>query len=275
MVVTDILAFVERQLESELRIQAIVDFSGYGRRYLQILFKKHTNIPLGQYIRERRLTRAAILLQLTKMPLIDIAMKFQFDSQQSFSREFKKLTGCTPLQYRKGKLWDFRHLLPSVIINEPIPEPLEVIYIMGRDIYGFRISHEEELLSRGSKYRTGYILRQLSREKGGDVWCFTQTTNAKTRFDTMMLETAIGIRQKDKDGLLTRYSSPNGWYAHFRFRGGIQEYAIFTTNIYLRLLPYHQLTRTAGADLEIFTLDKDMLVCDYYVPVLTDVTLEA
>ncbi|EOX8380400.1 helix-turn-helix domain-containing protein [Salmonella enterica] len=270
MVVNDILAFIEEKLESELRIETIVEYSGYGRRYTQTLFKKYVRLPVGQYIRERRLTRAAMLLHLTQMPLIDIALRFQFDSQQSFSREFKKLTGCTPLQYRRSEQWDFRHLLPSRTVNEKTPAPLEVKLIAGGDIFGFCVSREEELFSRGSKYRLGYIMRQLAREDGGSVWCLTRATSGETLFDTMMLRTAIGQVDKDKHLLQTRYSYQHGWYAHFRFCGREDEYAEFTTNVYLQLMPVYQLTRAAGADLEIFSLDRDMLICEYYVPVISD-----
>lgn len=272
MVVNDILAFIEKKLESELRIDTIVEYSGYGRRYTQILFKKYVKIPIGQYIRERRLTCAAMLLQLTQMPLIDIALRFQFDSQQSFSREFKKMIGCTPLQYRRSEQWDFSHLLPSKTINEKIPAPLEVKLIAGGDIFGFCVSREEELLCRGSQYRLGYIMRQLAREDGGCVWCLTSATCGETLFDTMMLRTAIGQMDRDKHVLQTRYSYQHGWYAYFRFCGREDEYAEFTTNIYLQLMPLYQLTRAAGADLEIFSLDGYMLICEYYVPVISDLS---
>lgn len=268
MVVNDILVFIEKKLESELHIDTIVDYSGYGRRYIQLLFKKYVFLPIGRYIRERRLTRSAMLLQLTKMPLIDIALRFQFDSQQSFSREFKKMMGCTPLQYRKNEQWDFRHLLPPWVINEKKPAPLEVKRIARGNIFGFCVSREEKLLCRGSKYRLGYITRQLTHENGGRVWCLTRATYGETHFDTMMLKTVIGQTDKDKYVLHTRYPYQYGWYALFRFSGTEEEYAEFTTNIYLRLMPAYQLIRAAGADLEIFSLKENTLICEYYVPII-------
>ena len=268
MIVNDILIFIEKKLESELRIDTIVEYSGYGRRYIQLLFKKYVFIPIGRYIRERRLTRSAMLLQLTKMPLIDIALRFQFDSQQSFSREFKKLMGYTPLQYRKNKQWDFRHLLPPRIINEKKPAPPEVKLLAGGNISGFCVSREEKLLCRGSKYRLGYIMRQLAHENGKSVWCLTTATYGEIHFDTMMLKTVIGQTGRDKYLLHTRYPYQHGWYALFRFSGTEEEYAGFATNIYLRLMPAYQLIRATGADLERFSLKKNTLTCEYYVPIL-------
>lgn len=55
------------------------------------------HVPLGEYIRKRRLCRAAILVRLTAKSMLDIALSLHFDSQQSFSREFKKLFGCSPV----------------------------------------------------------------------------------------------------------------------------------------------------------------------------------
>ncbi|HFB2156673.1 TPA: helix-turn-helix transcriptional regulator, partial [Escherichia coli] len=94
-----------------------------SRRYLQILFTKIMGIPVGKYIQLRRITRAAILLRLTNLTIADISERLFFDSQQTFTREFKKNTGLTPLQYRKSKLWSFKNMLGYRKANYNIPVP--------------------------------------------------------------------------------------------------------------------------------------------------------
>ncbi|HFL8540225.1 TPA: helix-turn-helix transcriptional regulator, partial [Escherichia coli] len=87
----------------------LVQYSGYSRRYLQLLFKKMIGLPVGKYIQRRRITRAATYLRLTSLPVSVISDKLCYDSQQTFSREFKKNSGYTPFQYRKNKLWMFKY----------------------------------------------------------------------------------------------------------------------------------------------------------------------
>ncbi|HBA3590928.1 TPA: helix-turn-helix domain-containing protein [Escherichia coli] len=57
----------EHFLEREYRvdISQLVKYSGYSQRHLQRLFRNKTGMLMGDYIRRRRLTRAAILVRLT------------------------------------------------------------------------------------------------------------------------------------------------------------------------------------------------------------------
>lgn len=98
-----IIDYIENNLElMQINTDTLVDYSGYSRRYLQILFTKIMGIPVGKYIQLRRITRAAILLRLTNLTIADISERLFFDSQQTFTREFKKNTGFTP--YNTGKV---------------------------------------------------------------------------------------------------------------------------------------------------------------------------
>ncbi|MDW9205222.1 helix-turn-helix domain-containing protein [Escherichia coli] len=86
-----ILEYIEEHIGVKpIDIETIVCFSGYSRRYLQTLFKSCMGVPIGRYIQLRRVSRAAVLLRLTSLPLVSIAGKLCYDSQQTFSREFKK-----------------------------------------------------------------------------------------------------------------------------------------------------------------------------------------
>lgn len=86
-----ITQYIDDNLESiSIDINALVDYSGYSRRYLQLLFKENIGITLGKYIQLRRITRAAILLRFTNLKIVDISERLFYDSQQTFTREFKK-----------------------------------------------------------------------------------------------------------------------------------------------------------------------------------------
>lgn len=89
-----ITQYIDDNLEAiSIDIGNLVDYSGYSRRYLQILFKDKIGVTVGKYIQFRRITRAAIYLRFTNMSIADISAKLLYDSQQTFTREFKKNTG--------------------------------------------------------------------------------------------------------------------------------------------------------------------------------------
>lgn len=105
-ILQQLLEWIECNLEHPISIEDIAQKSGYSRRNIQLLFRNFMHVPLGEYIRKRRLCRAAILVRLTAKSMLDIALSLHFDSQQSFSREFKKLFGCSPREYRHRDYWD-------------------------------------------------------------------------------------------------------------------------------------------------------------------------
>ncbi|MGM8214589.1 helix-turn-helix transcriptional regulator [Bacillaceae bacterium W0354] len=95
------LNFIEQHLTNELQITILAEHVGYSRFHFQRIFRKITGKSIAEYIRERRITQSARKLITTDQRVIDIAMTYQFNSQESFTRAFKKVYGMTPGNYRK------------------------------------------------------------------------------------------------------------------------------------------------------------------------------
>lgn len=60
--------------------------------------------PVAEYIRKKRLEEAANELLTTENKIIDIALKYQFSNQESFTKAFKRLYGIPPKEFRKNKI---------------------------------------------------------------------------------------------------------------------------------------------------------------------------
>lgn len=95
--------YIESVLDKSIDEKKVVYLSGYSYSMFSRLFSILTDITLSEYIRTRRLTQAAIILQETDEKIIDIAIKFGYESSDSFGVAFKNFHGFTPSDVRKGK----------------------------------------------------------------------------------------------------------------------------------------------------------------------------
>ncbi|WP_027086827.1 AraC family transcriptional regulator [Cohnella panacarvi] len=66
----------------------------------QRMFSYMMDIPLSEYVRRRRLTLAALDLQHSDIKIIDLSMKYGYESHDSFTRAFHKIHGVTPSRAR-------------------------------------------------------------------------------------------------------------------------------------------------------------------------------
>lgn len=105
-VIDTVTLWINNNLENRLSIDDIAQKAGYSKWYLQKLFVKYHHESLARYIRKRKLAACIKALKSTPVPIITLAVKFHFESQQSFTRSFKGVTGCTPYHCRKRTLSD-------------------------------------------------------------------------------------------------------------------------------------------------------------------------
>ena len=94
--------YISLHLEDSLDLPALARQVGYSEYYLSRKFKKEIGFPPSEYIRRKRLERAAHLLRTTGEDIQKISTRLQFSSQSHFSDCFRKQYGQTPTAYRIG-----------------------------------------------------------------------------------------------------------------------------------------------------------------------------
>jgi len=94
------LAYVEDNLTGEIDYEALARIACCSSYSFFKVFSFITDVSLSEYIRRRRLTLAALELQNSTIKVIDLAMKYGYDSPVSFSRAFQVLHGVTPTEAR-------------------------------------------------------------------------------------------------------------------------------------------------------------------------------
>ena len=70
--------------------------------FLQRGFSMMTGYGIGEYLRNRRLYQAAVDLKDTDDKIIDIALRYGYDTPESFAKAFSRFHGATPSQVRGG-----------------------------------------------------------------------------------------------------------------------------------------------------------------------------
>ena len=95
--------YLEQQLTGEVDMKRFQQLSGYSYPLFSRLFSIMADMTLAEYLRNRRLSEAVTDLRETTEKVIDIALKYGYESADAFSAAFKKFHGATPSEVRNGK----------------------------------------------------------------------------------------------------------------------------------------------------------------------------
>lgn len=111
--------YVEEHLTEEIDYNEVAKEAACSSFYFQKIFSILCGITLGDYIRSRRLTLAGNELSTTDNKVIDIALKYGYDSPESFTRAFSRFHGVTPSKAKKdgSKLKSFSRLSVKITLS--------------------------------------------------------------------------------------------------------------------------------------------------------------
>lgn len=94
------LDYIEDNLNGEIEYTKIAQTAYCSEYHFSRMFSSISGISLSEYIRRRRLTLAAFEIQKSDIRIIDVAIKYGYESADSFSRAFKKIHGIKPSEAR-------------------------------------------------------------------------------------------------------------------------------------------------------------------------------
>jgi AraC-like DNA-binding protein len=121
--------WLEFNLEEDVSLDDISTYLRYSPYHTSRMFKQYTGSTLRRYIQLRRLTRAAIDLRDTQTRIIDVAIKYNYSSQEAFSRAFKDTFDITPAEYIKTKRMIPYVFKKDVLFPDLIPQKGEIIMV--------------------------------------------------------------------------------------------------------------------------------------------------
>jgi AraC family transcriptional regulator len=96
----NVMDYIESNLAVDISYDKIAQLACCSSYHFQRMFPFITGVTLSEYIRRRRLTLAAFELQTIDIKIIDVAIKYGYDSPEAFARAFKTLHGVMPTSAR-------------------------------------------------------------------------------------------------------------------------------------------------------------------------------
>ncbi|WP_312813706.1 AraC family transcriptional regulator [Sedimentibacter sp.] len=99
--ISDAISFIEENITEEITIDDIAKKVHISPFYFQKGFAMLCDFTVGDYIRYRRLALAGSEIAANDDKIIDIALKYGYDSPDSFTKAFVRFHGCTPSAVRK------------------------------------------------------------------------------------------------------------------------------------------------------------------------------
>ncbi len=109
--------YIEDNLLNELDLEEIAKRAYVSPFHFQRIFHILSGFTLGEYIRSRRLSLAAADLQANGGKIIDIAVKYGYNTSESFSRAFERFHGVLPSAAKHAVLKSFSRLSIKVLLE--------------------------------------------------------------------------------------------------------------------------------------------------------------
>ena len=133
--------YIEDHITEEIDYELVARESLSSGYHFQRVFSILCGYTLGEYIRNRRLSLAGTELASGKAKVIDVALKYGYDSPDSFTKAFQRFHGVLPSQARAGaQLKSFSRLSFKITLE-------------GGNVMNYRIE------TKPAMYLTGYKAR--------------------------------------------------------------------------------------------------------------------
>ncbi len=266
--IQEAIEYIENNLKEEVSITDIASKAFFSSFHFQRLFQAISGFSVHEYIRKRRMSEAAILLKETDKTILDIAIEFQYGSQEAFTRAFENCFNLTPAKYRKMHEFSVNHLLKMnfldyaqdlqgmLMIDKPDIIQLEKIYIIG---------HEYKTNLYGKQYfgeipgfydhfgENEYYMKIPDRIAPGFPYGIACNYCDDGQFSFIVGE-AVKLSCKALQSNLINFEIPEGKYVVFKVNAPLEDLQNTWRYIYGTWMPNSNYERRDGPDFEVIDL---------------------
>jgi len=282
-IIRDLLTWLESHLDHPLSLDNVAAKAGYSKWHLQRMFKDVTGHAIGAYIRARRLSKSAVALRLTARPILDIALQYRFDSQQTFTRAFKKQFSMTPALYRRSADWSAYGIRPPLQLDSVTLPAHKFVTLPPLHLIGLTQSYScalEQISDFRNEMRIQFWRAFLEHcpTIPPELYGLHEPRPSIERDDEQEVFYTTALPPELAENCLPNAHAvtlDGGDYVQFDYEGpgtGLQE---FILTVYGTCMPSLNLTRRKGQDIErFFPRDETKhqepprhLRCEYLIPI--------
>ncbi len=98
------LDMIEEKIHEKLTVEVLAAGIHFSKYHYQRMFREAVGDSVMGYVARRKIALAAEELAGTRSTILELALKYGFDSHEGFTRSFKAYMGVTPAEYRKYRL---------------------------------------------------------------------------------------------------------------------------------------------------------------------------
>ncbi|MBP1961859.1 AraC family transcriptional regulator [Paenibacillus aceris] len=147
------LNYLEQNLTEEIDFKEAARITMCSEFHFKRMFSFLAGVSLSEYIRRRRLTLAAFELNHSAIKIIDVAVKYGYNSPDSFTRAFQIMHGITPTEARE-----------TGQTLKAYPRLTFQLSIKGGDVMNYRIEEKEAFRIVGLMKRVPIIFEGVNPE---------------------------------------------------------------------------------------------------------------
>lgn len=140
--------YIEEHITEDLQLEDIANQCHVSYSYFTKTFTMITGHSLKEYIRNRRMTLASYEVSNTNKRILDIAMKYRYSSNETFSRAFKTIHGINPSTARKSDVMVYTHfpmLHYDMVKQKMVALQYEILHDLTYDFIGTSKDMSEDM----------------------------------------------------------------------------------------------------------------------------------
>ncbi|EZH65241.1 AraC family transcriptional regulator [Bacillaceae bacterium JMAK1] len=264
----DAIDYIEQNLDQKVNYKEVAVIAQFSDHHFRRMFSFITGVSIAEYVRRRRLTLAAFDLKNHHVRVIDVAMKYGYDSPDAFSRAFQSLHGITPSEvyYSDASLRAF----PRMTFQFMIKGAVEMEYrIVEKEAFTVVGKKEKVAMGEGEEFapmlweQLETIEEQLKPYDHSSFPGILHISNAKQSNEvTYMIATAT---EKRTTGEFELFTIPTKTWAVFHAHGPMPEAMLKTwERVYSEWIPMTEyelddapeMIRSVGEKIEIWVAIK-------------------
>lgn len=96
-----ILQYIDEHFNEDIGVKTIAPLVNLSPNYFSVKFRQETGMKFLEYLTNKRIEQAKLLLEVTDMFVYEIAESVGFKDVKHFSHIFKQIIGIMPSKYRK------------------------------------------------------------------------------------------------------------------------------------------------------------------------------